>query len=124
MPTYNYRCNDCGKTHVGTTAPSSLSCNCIPPKLMTGRMIATPLSAELLEVLDINAATTRRALFCTQWSIPNKSHGSHGANFSGNQKLVDLINDIVSPVQGQLRVTVRQRIIDDYGYDIDSRGMV
>ena len=123
MASYKYQCLDCFKTHIGAQLPGRMSCNCNPPKLISGVRIVTPLSPELLEQVSSSEAATRRNAFCTRWGIANKSHKQHGTNFSSNQTVVSLINDIVSPVTGELRRTVREAVIHDFGYDIDTQEM-
>jgi hypothetical protein len=123
MASYRYQCLDCGKTHVGPQLPGRMTCNCAPAKLITGVRIVTPLTPELLETISSSEAATRRNAFCTRWGIDNKSHKQHGSNFSSNQTVVSLINDIVGPVTGELRNTVRAHVIRDFGYNIDSKEM-
>lgn len=124
MASYRYQCLECGKTYLGPAlATGTMSCNCVPPKMIRGTLIYTPLSDALQEILPIDKANKLRNELCQRWGIPNKSHATHGANFSSNQTLVNLINNIVIPVQGQLRTTVRQLVIQDYGYDIDTKEM-
>jgi hypothetical protein len=123
MASYKYQCRECGKTYVGLQLPARMSCNCTPAKQITGVRTSTLLSPDLLEVVNSSEAATRRARLCQRWQIPNKSHASHGANFSSNQKVVNLIQDIVAPVTGELRRSVRAAIITDFFYDIDTREM-
>jgi hypothetical protein len=126
MPLYRYHCDMCGKTYIGPQIPGGVQCNCTPPKNLVGKMVAeafTPLSPELTREVNISEATTLRTQLCLRWGIANKSHVQHGSNFSGNQKVVNLIHNIVDPVTGRLRDTVRAAIIRDYRYDIDSRQM-
>ena len=123
MASYKYQCLDCFKTYIGAQLPGRMSCNCNPAKQISGVRIVTPLSAELLEQVSSSEAATRRDYFCTRWGIANKSHKQHGTNFSSNQTVVSLINDIVSPVTGELRRTVRAAVIQDFGYDIDTQEM-
>lgn len=123
MASYRYQCLDCGKTYLGPQLPGRMTCNCTPPKQISGTRIVTPLSAELLETISSSEAATRRSLYCRRWGIPNKSHVSHGSNFSSNQTVVNLINDIVSPVTGELRRAVRDLVAKDFSYDIDSKEM-
>lgn len=84
---------------------------------------APPLSQELQVQLNIQNATDKRAELCQLWGIDNKSHKTHGANFSAPQSLVQLINNIVEPLQGADRERVRQLCITKYQYDIDTRLM-
>ena len=124
MNSYRYFCSECGKTYRGVQLPTLMTCNCEPTKLISGTRIVTPLSAELLANVSTSVAATTRASYCTRWRIPNKSHTSHGTNFSSNQTLVNLINDIVTPVIGELRRSVRTAIMTDFGYDIDTGEMI
>ncbi|MCV4262544.1 hypothetical protein [Pseudomonas capsici] len=124
MANYRYHCSDCGKTYIGPELNSVMMCLCTPQKKMLGQRLQTPLSDELLQTISISEATQMRKTFCQRWNIPNKSHTTHGANFSKNQKLVDLIMDIVAPVTGTLRTSVRQLVISEFRYDIDSKEMI
>jgi hypothetical protein len=113
------------KTYIGPPNPG-IQCNCIPPKTMIGKLVATaviPLSDDLQESLSIKVATERRAQLCQAWGIDNKSHKQHGSNFSSPQTLVNLINNIVEPVQGADRERVRGLIIEQFQYDINSKLM-
>lgn len=126
MPDYRYQCLDCGKTYMGPQLPGGMKCNCNPPKSIIGKIVAAPvipLSSELTKELNIVQATELRNQLCVRYGITNKSHKTHGSNFSGNQKVVNLIHNIVDPVTGTLRNTVRTAIIRDYSYDIDTRQM-
>lgn len=125
MPQYRYSCNECGKTYIGPAQPG-MTCNCTPARILIGTPYAPaapPLSDDLLVQLNIQNATQRRADLCRRWGIENKSHKTHGANFSAPQSLVQLINNIVEPLQGADRERVRQLVITDYQYDIDTRMM-
>lgn len=82
-----------------------------------------PLSAELLESKRIQDANELRAELCTRWGIANFSHGTHGANFSAPQTVVQLINNIVERLEGATRERVKQAVIRDYQYDIDTKSM-
>jgi hypothetical protein len=117
---------DCGKTYIGPQAPG-MTCNCMPPKLMIGTPVASvarPLSQELQQLYTIGNATQLRAQLCQRWGIVNKSHAQHGSNFSGNQTLAQLIQNIVSPIQAPVeRSRVKALIIREYGYDIDTQAM-
>ncbi|WP_085741341.1 hypothetical protein [Pseudomonas syringae] len=113
-----------GKGYVFQGQGQSMLCLCTPPKKILGKPQQTPLSDELLEMLDIGSASKMRAVFCQRWGIPNKSHTTHGSNFSSNQRVVDLILDIVAPVTGGLRTNVRNLIISTFKYDIDSKEMI
>lgn len=124
MPTYKYQCLECLKTYIGPELLRPIMCNCTPPKKMHGVRQQSPLSAELIKIINISDARKMRVDFCSRWNITNKSHATHGSNFSGNQKVVDLINDIVSTVQGGLRISVRQLIISEFSYDIDTCEMI
>lgn len=126
MPSYRYHCADCFKTYIGPQLPNKMTCNCAKPKKISGTLhiIQIPLSEELLEILNSSQAAKMRNALCQNWGIINKSHVQHGANFSSNQTVVNLIHDIVSPVTGALRHIVRDAIIRDYRYDIDSQQMV
>lgn len=124
MASYRYSCEECGKTYRGAQLPARMACNCQPARLITGIRIATPLSPDLLAIVGTSEGATRRAFYCTRWGIANKSHASHGANFSSNQTLVNLINDIVTPVIGELRRSVRTAIMTDFSYDIDTGEMI
>ncbi|MEY4767333.1 MAG: hypothetical protein RI907_4006 [Pseudomonadota bacterium] len=126
MATYRYHCSACFKTYIGEQLGGPMTCNCTPAKQIVGKYYAdseVPLSSALKEEVSCTEAATRRNALCLRWGIDNKSHKQHGANFSGTQSMVNLIHDIVSPVQGLLRTAVRQHIINDYGYDIDTRKM-
>jgi hypothetical protein len=122
MP-YRYYCDKCGKTYVGPMLSGKMECNCQPPRQISGTELVTPLSAELLQDLDITAANELRNRLCTAWGIKNKSHTTHGSNFSGNQTVIQLINNIIKPVEGDLWEKVRAHIIRDYSYDINSGKM-
>jgi hypothetical protein len=125
MALYKYFCNQCGKTYIGEPNPGMV-CNCTPPRLMIGApyvLTPEPLSAELLTQLNIQAATTRRGELCGAWSINNHSHKSHRGNFSAPQTLVQLINNIVTPLIGAERERVSILVIRDFGYDIDTQRM-
>jgi hypothetical protein len=126
MADYRYHCSNCGKTYIGPASPGMM-CTCAPPKQMIGSPYVTqaaPLSPELLAVLNIDAATKRRTELCAAWGVKNKSHSSHGSNFSGNQTLAQLINNIVEPVQGSAeRGRVKALIIEQFQYDIDTQQM-
>lgn len=124
MPSYKYQCTDCFKTYIGPQLAGSMLCNCAKPKSISGIRLQTPLSDELTEVLDIAESAKRRNKFCQEWNITNKSHSTHGANFSGSQRVVDLIHDITAPVRGQLRTSVRLLIIAKFKYDIDTSEMI
>ncbi|SDO44702.1 hypothetical protein SAMN05216596_101403 [Pseudomonas congelans] len=124
MPHFRYHCDNCGKTYIGQELNTAMLCLCTPPRKIQGQLQQTPLSDALLEMLDIGSASKLRASLCQSWGIPNKSHATHGSNFSTNQRVVDLILDIVAPVTGGLRTTVRNLIISKYKYDIDSKEML
>jgi hypothetical protein len=100
-----------------------MSCNCSPPKEIAGTQIVTPLSDALLAVLSSTEAAESRQTLCTRWDIKNKSHKTHGSNFSGSQTVVQLINDIITPVKGELWDLVRAHAINDYNYDINTQQM-
>ena len=86
---------------------------------------AFSLSSELTESLSSKEAAKLRAALCKKWGIENTSHKKHGSNFSGSQKLVDLIKDIVKPVTGKSeRSRVQKLVIEMYRYDIDDGVMV
>lgn len=123
MADYKYKCLECFKTYIGPQLPAKMTCNCSPAKQIAGVKVVRPLSDALLRAITSGEAATLRAELCTRWQIENKSHVSHGANFSSNQKVVNLIMDIVGPVKGGLRNTVRQAAIADFGYDIDTGEM-
>ena len=120
---YRYFCDVCGKTYVGTPLPGKMTCNCSPARQITGTMVVTPLSDALLTVYSISNATALRGQLCANWGITNKSHATHGANFSGNQTLVQLISNIVGPVSSQDWERVRALVIRDYNYDISTQRM-
>lgn len=122
MP-YRYFCGECGKTYVGPQLPGKMTCNCTPPRQISGTLIVTPLSDALLAVLSISEATDLRRELCSRWGIANKSHNTHGSNFSGNQTVVQLIHNIIAPVQGDLWDRVRAHVINDYSYDINTQQM-
>ncbi len=125
MSDYRYSCSDCGKTYIGPPK-SGMFCNCAPPKVMIGTPYipkVAPISDELKEQLKIQDATEKRAELCQLWGIDNKSHKTHGSNFSAPQSLMQLINNIVDPVQGADRERVRQLVIKKYSYDIDTQMM-
>ncbi len=130
MPSYRYQCLECGKTHIGVEIVSGMICNCHPPKRIKGMKMREviierkPLSDELLTEISAKEAPKLRDSLCRRWGINNKSHKSHGSNFSSNQTLVNLIEDITSPVQGGLIAVVRAAIIEDYGYDYITGEMV
>ena len=130
MPSYRYQCLDCGKTHIGAEIVSGMICNCSPPKRIKGRKMRdvvlerAPLSDELLTEVSAKEAQKLRTTLCQRWGINNKSHQSHGANFSSSQTVVNLIHDITGPVQGGLINSVRAAIIKDYGYDYLTGEMV
>ena len=124
MPSYKYKCIACFKTYIGPELQTPIMCNCTPPKRMHGIRQQSPISDDLKQIISISEAATMRRKFCEKWNIPNKSHATHGSNFSSNQRIVDLINDIVVPVQGSLRTSVRQLVISEFRYDIDSCEMV
>jgi hypothetical protein len=113
------------KTYIGPSLSGPMTCNCTPARQIVGRVyqVIVPLSDALLEELSTAEAAIWRANACRRWGITNKSHKSHGSNFSSNQTVVNLINDIVTPVQGDLRRTVREAVIEEFGYDIDTQGM-
>ncbi len=126
MPNYRYQCMDCGKTFIGAQIAGGMTCNCTPPKKVIGTLVIaslSPLSPELTREVNITEATSLRAQMCRRWNITNKSHLAHGSNFSGNQKIVNLIHNIVDPVSGTLRTQVRDAILREFRYDIDSRIM-
>lgn len=124
MSLYRYSCNECAKTYIGTQLPDPMQCNCTPAKKIRGILLETPLSDALTEEISTSKAATLRSSMCAKWGITSKSHVSHGANFSSNQTVVNLINDIVKPVQGDLRESVRRLVIREFSYDINSRKMV
>jgi hypothetical protein len=101
-----------------------MKCNCTPPREIVGIKIVMSLSPALREVLSPKDAAKLRAKLCRDWGITSKSHPAHGANCSSNQTVVQLINDIVSPVTGELRERVRNQVIVEYKYDIISQQMV
>ncbi|RZI84795.1 MAG: hypothetical protein EOP38_07670 [Rubrivivax sp.] len=85
----------------------------------------TPLSSALKESYSISAATKLRSELCSLWGITNKSHATHGSNFSGNQTLAQLIQNIVEPLaEGAERDRIRGMCIARYSYDFDDRSMV
>jgi hypothetical protein len=105
---------------------SGMTCNCKPPKVMIGTPYipkVAPISDELQKQLKIQSATEKRAELCKAWGIDNKSHKQHGSNFSAPQSLVQLINNIVEPLQGADRERVRRLVVTQYSYDIDSAMM-
>ena len=130
MPSYRYQCLDCAKTHIGAEIVSGMICNCSPPKRINGSkmrdvvLVREPLSDALLTEVSSSEAPDLRATLCLRWGINNKSHKSHGSNFSSSQTVVNLIHDITYPVQGGLINTVRAAIIDDYRYDYITGEMV
>lgn len=129
-----YSCLTCGKTAiVETEIKEGMMCNCTPPKAMKGRSFVmprgtveiTPLSDEMLEGLSVSEAAAERTTMCAAWGIKNKSHTSHGANFSSRQARVALIHDIVSVVSAPHEWTrIRGLIARQYGYDIETCRMV
>lgn len=123
MSDYKYQCLDCFKTYIGPQLPGKMACNCVPSKAISGVKVVKPLSDALLREISSGEAATMRSAMCTRWQITNKSHVSHGSNFSSNQKVVNLILDIVNPVRGTLRATVRAAVIAEYGFDIDTQEM-
>lgn len=123
MPTYRYHCSACFKTHIGSQLPGTMACNCNPARQIVGQRVIVPLSDALKAQVSPSQAATLRNTLCQRWGITNQSHGQHGANFSSNQTVANLINDIVNPVQGQLRSAVKTHVLNDYGYDIDAREM-
>lgn len=130
MASYRYQCLDCGKTYIGVELVGGMTCNCKPPKKIDGLklrdvvIVRKPLSAELLTELSVKEAAAMREKLCKDLGINNKSHKSHGSNFSSNQTLVKLIEDITTPVTGGLIVEVRAKIIKAYGYDYVTGEMV
>lgn len=56
MVQLRYHCDDCGKTYIGQALNTSMLCLCTPPKKILGKPQQTPLSDELLEMLDIGSA--------------------------------------------------------------------
>ncbi len=93
---------------------------------MVGRPYSSPvpsLSSELAASISSGNAAKLRGQLCQKWGITNKSHVSHGSNFSSNQTVASLLNDITAPLRGSLRTEVRDLIISDYGYDIDTQMM-
>jgi len=97
-----------------------------PAKLMIGAPYVPPvipLSRELLEQLNIQNATDRRGRLCQEWGIVSHSHRTHGSNFSAPQTLVQLINNIVEPLQGAERQRVRDLVITQFSCDIDTQTM-
>ncbi len=129
MPDYRYQCLDCGTTYIGPQLDGGMTCGCVPAKSIRGTFYGVgvthvkPLSDELLESLSVSEAGKVRSALCLEWGIPNKSHAFHGSNFSSNQTLVNLINNIVEPVRGGLLITVRQKVRQKYGYDIETQMM-
>lgn len=129
MTNYRYQCLDCGKTYLGPQLAGRMECNCDDPrnrgskKKHSGTAIRTPLSQELQEIVSTSESATRRETLCTRWGIANKSHSQHGANFSSNQTMVNLIHNILGPVQGDLYQSVRRHIIRDYAYDVETKEM-
>lgn len=128
MPDYRYSCasNSCGKVYIGPRPSIVPMCCCATPKKMKGvpfTMPVSPLSEALTEQLSTDEAANLRGTLCKRWGITNKSHKSHGSNFSSNQTVANLINDIVAPVQGLLRAEVRQAVLEMYSYDIDTQMM-
>jgi len=123
MANYRYHCSVCFKTYIGKQLPGKMKCNCDPPKEIAGERLVTPLSDELLRVVKSSEAATLRNQLCTRWGIENKSHAVHGSNFAGNVTLANLIHNIVAPVKGDLYNTVRETIIRDYSYDIETKEM-
>lgn len=128
MPDYRYSCasNNCGSVYIGPKPSMAPMCCCDTPKKMVGAAYKTPLpslSDELAEVLSSGEAASKRTALCKRWGITNKSHKAHGSNFSSNQTLARLICDIVAPVEGEVRAQVRQAVLDDYSYDIDTNMM-
>jgi hypothetical protein len=82
-----------------------------------------PISTELQTQMRIQVAATRRAELCRDWGIVSHSHSAHGSNFSAPQSLVQLINNIVEPLVGAERQRVRDLVIRDFQYDIDTQTM-
>lgn len=129
MPIMKYQCLVCFKTYIGESLGGDMICNCQPPKSIKGTVyalsapIVPPLSDELTQLYSADQAAQLRDKLCSQWGMPNKSHKAHGKNFSSPQTLVNLIHDIVSVLQGGLRNQVRQMIIKQYNYDIDTQMM-
>lgn len=103
-----------------------MMCNCRPPRVMIGTPYVArtaPLSAELLESKRIQDANELRAELCRRWGITNFSHATHGSNFSAPQTVVQLINNIVERLDGATRERVKQLVIREYRYDIDTQSM-
>lgn len=121
---YRYSCSECGATYIGEQIVGK---TCGSGHKMTGSpytMPVTPLSSELTQSYSITEATKLRGELCTLWNITNKSHKTHGSNFSGNQTLQQLIQNIVEPVaEGAERDRVRLLCIAKYHYDFDARAM-
>jgi hypothetical protein len=123
--TYRYSCSECGATYIGEQVVGK---TCGSGHKMTGSpyvMKAAPLSDELKHSYSITEATKLRGELCSMWKIANKSHKAHGSNFSGNQTLEQLIQNIVEPVaEGAERERVKLLCIGKYQYDFDVRAMV
>ena len=125
VPEYRYFCSECGKTYIGVQQPG-MQCNCTPPKTLIGAIYVippAPISDELMEQLRIQQANERRAELCEAWGITNFSHQTHGSNFSAPQTLLQLINNIVAKLQGATRARVKDLIIQQYQFDIDTQKM-
>lgn len=125
MTVYRYTCAECAATYIGEQVTGK---TCGSGHAMTGSPYVvkmTPLSKELKESYSITEATKLRTELCQLWGIDNKSHKTHGSNFSGNQTLAQLIQNIVDPVaEGAERERIRGLCITRYKYDFDDRSMV
>lgn len=125
MTVYRYSCSECGATYIGEQLTSP---TCGSGHKMTGSPYVVkmaPLSSELQQSLSITEATKKRTELCKLWGIANKSHKTHGSNFSGNQTLAQLIQNIVEPVaEGAERERIKLLCIALYHYDFDDRVMV
>ena len=127
---FRYHCSDCGKTLIldGTATPDQKRCNCTPAKTMVGRahsIPVPPLSREMTELLSVKDAEKKRAELCSEWGIANKSHKSHGSNFSSNQTLKNLIHNILEVVTGEDQLDrIHGLVARRYRYDIYTQSMI
>ena len=120
---FRYFCDWCGKCHIGARLPGTMTCNCQPPRQISGLMLTKPLTKELTTPMSASEAYNLRAVLCKSWGIKNKTHDLHKGSYDSNQTLVQLITNIVEPVSendwGRVRGLVKTR----YNYDITTGGM-
>ena len=134
---YRYHCDFCCYTYIGPrlAVDNPLRfCRCTPGSGGTARPLEEkeyihsaprpdpdpPLSRELREEYTVGKDADRvRARLAERWIIHDKTHSSHGSNFSGRQTLLQIIKNLVSTVQGETEIQrIREAVINDFGYDI------